>query len=585
MSKHGVSCVPAGQQCFPGRANLRALLLGVLLAMATLWPAADANAQAAVDGEDGMRIEAIRIELAQPSADEAFNRRMEDSVRRALGTYPRDRFNRDAFRFALARAARVSGVAGADFTVGFAQGGGLDIVVEVQLQGYVEAKSAAPKFPVLVNRDGRYLRLKLEGLAMYYSNHGAWYGQPGPMLEGNPLVDGEVPGAGFAQWVEGYVHLGAYGMVPLSESATLYAGASVIGSASVGQELFTDRTRSYTAVEDAYLGVVGGRTTADGNRLVYNLSAGRQRFSIGDGFLVVNTASNGSNRATLQSNSRWAGDFVALAQVAYNNFRVEAFRVDPDELPLIDSRTVLNGINLQARLAGGWEVGATHLRVPRSNTAYYTPTGQFGREGLWVNDLRLRWQPRQSDQAGPVLSAEYARQGNDDFDMRAVGWMAEALYQFPAQPWSPSLSYRYASFSGDDDTTERFERWDPLFSGGNGEQWVQGINHFKVVQDANLVTHRLQLRLRPTRQIELVPQAWLFRAPSLTNLGGNPALSFLSSRDYGSELNLTAKYFPSTRLYLHGHVAATFPGEAVRAAVPGDADAWWSFALFARYAY
>ena len=65
-----------------------------------------------------------------------------------------------------------------------------------------------------------------------------------------------------------------------------------------------------------------------------------------DGFLLVNTASNGSNRATLQSNSRWAGDFVALAQVTYNNTRVEAFRVDPDELPVIDSRTRIDGLKI-----------------------------------------------------------------------------------------------------------------------------------------------------------------------------------------------------------------------------------------------
>jgi Alginate export len=560
--------------------HMRVLML--CACFATLGSVTDANAQAAVDGEDGMRIEAIRIELAQPSADEAFNRNLEDAVRRSLGTYPGDRFNRDAFRFALARAARIPGVVEVDYTLGFAPGGGLDLVIDVQLQG---GKPAAPAFPVLVNREGRYLRLKLEGLAMYYSNHGAWYGQPESMLAGNPLVDGAVPGAGFAQWFEGYVHFGAYGMVPISESATLYAGASVIGSASVGQELFTDRTRTYTAVEDAYLGVVGGRTTEEGNRLVYNLSAGRQRFSIGEGFLLVNTASNGSNRATLQSNSRWAGDFVALAQVAYNNLRIEAFRVDPDELPAIDSRTVVDGVNVQARLAGGWELGATHLRVPRSSTAYYTPTDQLGREGLRVNDIRVRWQPLPSGQAGPVFSAEYALQDNRNFAMQAIGWTVEAQYQLPETAWSPTVSYRYASFSGDDPDTNRFERWDPLFSGGNGEQWVQGINHFKVVQDANLVTHRLQLRLRPTRQVELVPQAWLFRAPSLTNLGGNPALSFLSSRDYGSELNITAKYFPSRKLYLHGHIAATFPGEAVRAALPGDADAWWSFAFFARYAY
>lgn len=544
-----------------------------------------ARAQSSVETEDGMRIDSIQVQLGNPGDDAALNRRIEDGVRRAIGSYPGDRFQNDAFRFALSRATRVPGVAAIDFDLGFSPGGGLDVRVDVALKGGPGEPPVKPAFPVLVDRNGHFLRVKAEGLAMYYSNHGAWYGRPDLMLNGNPLVEGDTAGEGFSQWAEGFAHLGLYGMTALGDSASLYGGASAIVSASAGQELFTDTTRSYAAIEDAYLGVVGGRTGADGDRLVYNVSAGRQRFTLGDGFLLVNTASNGSNRATLQSNSRWAGDFVALAQVTYNSTRVEAFRVDPDELPVIDSRTRIDGLNLQSRLPGGWELGATHLRVPRSDASYFTPTDVLGREGLRVNDLRARWQPRAANLAGPILSAEYAVQSNSNFAMRAVGWNAEAQYQFPEAKWSPALSYRYASFSGDDADTDRYERWDPLLSGGNGEQWVQGINHFKVVQDANLRTHRVQLRLRPTPKIELVPQAWIFRADSLTNIGGNPALSFLSSHDFGSELNLTAKYFPNRNLYLHAHVAATFPGEAAKDALGGDADTWWSFAFFARYAF
>lgn len=530
-----------------------------------------------------MRVGVLRVTLENPSDDAALNGRIEDGVRRAIGVFPGDRFQTDAFRFALSRAMRTPGVAALDFDVAFAEAAGLDIVVKVRRQDGSTPHTTA--FPVLVDADGRYLRVKVEGLAMYYSNRNAWYGRPELMLDGNPLVDGGVPGKGFSQWLEGFAHLGMYGITPIGGTASLYGGASVITSGSVGQELFTDSTRVYTAVEDAYIGVVGGRTSEEGNRLVYNVSVGRQRFSVGEGFLLVNTASNGSSRAALQSNARWSADFLALAQVSYNNLRMDVFRVDPDELPAIDSRTIIDGANLQARLPAGWEVGATHLRVPRSDSAYYAPNGTFSREGLRVYDLRARWQPRPGNLAGPILSAEYALQDNRNFAMRAVGWMAEAQYQFPAARWSPTASYRYASFSGDDDSTDRFERWDPLLSGGNGEQWVQGINHFKVVQDSNLVTHRLQLRLRPSPKVELLPQAWIFRANSLTNIGGNPALTFLSSRDYGSELNLTAKYFASRHLYLHGHVAATFPGDAAVDALGGAADTWWSFAFFARYAF
>ena len=153
--------------------------------------------------------------------------------------------------------------------------------------------------------------------------------------------------------------------------------------------------------------------------------------------------------------------------------------------------------------------------------------------------------------------------------------------------WSPSISYRYAAFSGDDADTGRFERWDPLLSGGNGEQWVQGINHFKVFQNSNLIAHRLQFRLRPGPRFELVPQFWVFHADSLTNLGGNPALSFLGGTQLAHEANITGKWFISRNVFVQGHLAATFPDSGVRTA-PGvgvDLDPWLSAMVFVRVAF
>jgi hypothetical protein len=92
-------------------------------------------------------------------------------------------------------------------------------------------------------------------------------------------------GAGYDQWVEGYAHYGIYGITPVTPNLYVYGGLSAITSGSAGQELFTDETRTYTGVEDAYVGVVGGRTDAAGNRLAYNLSVGRQRFTLANGFL------------------------------------------------------------------------------------------------------------------------------------------------------------------------------------------------------------------------------------------------------------------------------------------------------------
>ncbi|WP_371054647.1 hypothetical protein [Rhodosalinus sp. K401] len=124
-----------------------------------------------------------------------------------------------------------------------------------------------------------------------------------------------------------------------------------------------------------------------------------------------------------------------------------------------------------------------------------------------------------------------------------------------------------------------------MLSGGTGEQWVQGANHFKVVQDSNVIAHRIQARFRPSPKVEIVPQLWAFHADSKTNIGGNPALSFLSGTEYGYEANITAKWFVSRNTYVHGHLAYTWAGDATRDALGGDADDWLSAMLFVRYAF
>jgi hypothetical protein len=90
---------------------------------------------------------------------------------------------------------------------------------------------------------------------------------------------------------------------------------------------------------------------------------------------------------------------------------------------------------------------------------------------------------------------------------------------------------------------------------------------------------------RPTPKVELVPKFWLLRAGSLTNLGGNPALSLLGSDDLGQEINLTLKYFPNRKVYIQGHVAWTLPGEAVDEALGYEAENWFSTMLFTRIAF
>ncbi|MEL4177844.1 alginate export family protein [Roseateles sp. PN1] len=543
------------------------------------------------DPVSGQRIESIQVLIKNPSADTAFNGRVEDLVRRTIAVFPSDVYSELRLLSSLARISLMPEIQQAKHEATPGATGGVLLTIEVTLaeRGAAGKETPAaqvlPAFPTLYESNGTVVRAKLETLAMYYGNNNAWFGRNDVMLNGNPFAVGQSAGKGYSDWLEGFVHLGLYGITPISPSIYTYGGISALASGSVGQELFTDKTRSHLAVEDAFVGIVGGTTSEQGDRFVYNLSTGRQRFTIGEGFLLVNTAANGLNRAALQSNPRWAGDRVTLGRFAFNNWKLDLFHVEPDEMPELDSKTQIQGVNLEASALGDFNLGFTALHVPKSKSVYYKDANQLPREGLRVADMRMRWQPAPAGKAGPFVAAELARQTHSKFDMEAWAYFGELGYVFAQAPWTPTLSYRYARFSGDQADSQKFGRWDPLLSGGNGETWVQGINHYKIFQDSNLVAHRIQMRLRPQQQIELVPQLWFFSADSLTNLGGNPALSFLKSKNLGTELNLTAKYFMSRNVMFQGHIAATFAGDAIKQGLGTYSSPWISTMFFVRIGY
>ena len=263
--------------------------------------------------------------------------------------------------------------------------------------------------------------------------------------------------------VERYLLYGIYGITPIGDSLSVYGGLIAITSDSHGQELFTDKTRSYTNLEDAYVGLVGGIVDGNGNRLSYNLTAGRQRFTLANGFLIANTAANGEDRAALQANARWSSDLLVLGQIAYYDTKFEAFCVDPDELPILYSDTKIAGLNFETKPIAGLTLGATYLTVPKSNTNYFSPTGTIagGRENLELWDVRFTYQPNPTGAAGPFFGGEIARQTNRKFDMDArAGWV-EAGYHMPQANSSPSISDRVSYFSGDDPVTSTYERWNP----------------------------------------------------------------------------------------------------------------------------
>lgn len=576
-----------------GQAALR-IFWGVVLCLSSMQDLRPAMAQgfAPSDPFSGRQIEAVQIQLINPGADESINERVTGNVRRLLGLLPGDSFSPDRIGFALAQAARAGDVAKLDYEVQPGVRGGVEVVVSVTLAPQAEAGQPRGElvtgsgFPRLYDSGDLLLNADISALSLWYANNNAWFGRPDLMVAGNPLVTGTPAGRGFDQWLEGYVEFGVNGMARLSANAWAYGAVSNMVTTSVGQELFSSEPRLHNGIEKAYAGIVVGKTTSRGDRIAFNLSAGRQRFTLANAFLIANTASNGGERGGLQANARWAADLVVNGQLVYNNLKLEAFLVDPDELPVLDTQTRIHGANLEYRAAPGLMLAGSWLTVPRSTFSYFAPTGLVGtREGLRLWDARFTWSPAPPGRAGPFFGGEYARQSNSNFPMRATAGYAEVGYTSPKLRWSPTLSYRWATFSGDDPDTSRYERWDGLLSGGSGEQWVQGANLVKVVQNGNNVAHRVQLRLMPAPRWELISQYWDIDFASTVNVGGNPALQFVSSKDIGNEVVVVVKHYPNRHFFLYGQVAFTSPRQAIRDALRDTERGWASATFFLRYSF
>lgn len=553
--------------------------LTALSALALCAPGAWANNEGDLAGR---RISSVVVLQDQGQQDNATYR---DAVLKAFSAHPGGQFDPSRSDLMLNQVRRLNFVKDARYVPRLGEGGDVELVVQVTLSDAAKPLKDAPMgvfakgdlgdFPTLYADDRSVVQAKLENKTMVFSNTNAFFGRPDVLSAGNPLAVAPSGKDGTDTWLESSVEAGVYALNAVTSRVSAFAGLSYIASGSWGPELFTDQTRTHGATEDAYIGLVGNSTTEQGGIRQLSLLVGRKAFQIDSGMILRLGSANGGERAALQSNPRNAAEQVLQLQLVHDNHKLELFRLNPDELEEIDSATVIQGVNYEGRVLPDVRVGAMFLQVPRSKFSYYTTSSVLSREGLRVTDLRLAYDPPPG-KSGVYARAEWARQTHEDFDMDARAGYVEGGFRFGQITWRPTLSYRFSRFTGDDASTAKFERWDPLFAGGAGDEWVQGLNQYKVVQTSNVVAHRFMARLQVSPQLELTPQFWVFRADDRNNLGGAQALSTLSSKDLGKEVNMTARYISSAKLIFVFSAAYTRPGEAIRKALNDDYSNWFS---------
>lgn len=391
-----------------------------------------------------------------------------------------------------------------------------------------------------LNFTGR-LTAGLAGVTAPGANLGT--GRPNPrtgVSEGDPT------------WGEAYV------MPAISLAARKWYGeVSAVGAVTVGDGDpggFTTGGDGDIDLETLFIGWRSGDATADGERPVLDISLGRQSLNIGDGFLIDDGNLDIGNDSGVWLVPRQAFQRTALARIDYRAVHTDLFflEADPDH-----DEPALAGANLEYQFETAGHAGLLYFHILDAD-----PPAVFGpRQGMDVISARL------NDWRLPIFSqialwGEAARQSGEGRDAKfdASAWYAEVIYHFEKLRWTPSLSYRYAYFSGDADPGDFTRRdFDPLFYGydvrGWGT-WFQGeVIGGWLLFNNNQRNHLVHLAVSPSETLSIGLIGGTFSLAE-SNYLGIP----VTERHFGDEINVYTDWSLNENVHVSAAYGVMFPG-------------------------
>jgi hypothetical protein len=355
-------------------------------------------------------------------------------------------------------------------------------------------------------------------------------------------------------WQEGYVKPALSGVFRLSGGSTIAGRASAVGERTYGgAPALVGEDFSSFGPDDLWIAWRSGtalpRLGDDG----VSLTVGRAPYQLGHGFLVYDGTGEGGSRGGYWSNARKAFQFAAIGRVKTGMHVAETFYLDKDELPEVETGSRLWGVNYELHATESSTFGVTYLK------AFAHRDVDPGRDGLNVFNLRAFTTPIPRLEQWS-LEFEYAGEHNGDA-RSSHAWSLQNAYAFASVPWTPKLSYRYASFEGDDPGTAADEAFDPLFLGFSdwGTWWQGEIAGEYFLSNSNLISHQVRVHATPTPRLGcgLIVYRFLADQPASYVPG-------LTARNIGVEVNAYADWAINDNFTLSLVGGGADPGEVVR---------------------
>ena len=407
--------------------------------------------------------------------------------------------------------------------------------------------------------------------------------------------DTVAPGSGFdpdADWLEVYVKPGLSFEKTLDSGSVLYGKASAVASYTLSTDAYDFENTGRATLEEAYLGF---RTTVS-NGLSFDVSLGPRELKLGTGMLIANGGSSGFERGALKFGPRKAWEMATIGRVSGGGLTGTAFYTDPNERPASDGKNELAGLDVRYDAPESGFLGATYVKVLKSESPYIraaaggagTPTVLPGaRDGTNALSLYAKTSPLSGALENWVFAGDFAYEWNEAIDLEAWAGRVQVGYTFAGLSWSPTLTYSYQTFSGDDPNTTTLERFDPLFYEGSPSAWATGSKSSMVFINSNVQSHGLALRMQPTkkdtltlryahiRANELLSPIQFGQATRVDTTGGTAnVISGVTNAHLSDDLFLEYNRIINRNTFLTAGVSISLPGKGIRDTVVGDVPNW-----------
>jgi len=205
---------------------------------------------------------------------------------------------------------------------------------------------------------------------------------------------------------------------------------------------------------------------------------------------------------------------------------------------------------------------------------------------LHTVNLSGRTNPLEPAFGTSFLGVDAAVAWNHALDMLAWAGRFQAGHIWAKAMWTPSLTYSYKTFSGDDPGTSRQERFDPLYYDGSPSTWATGSKSSMTFINSNVNAHELAFSIKPTPQNTFTLRYSHIRANELRSpiqfgqatrfdiAGGDNIVTGVTEPHLADDIFLEFSRIINRNTFLTAGVSASFPGRGLELAAQRDLPVW-----------